>query len=237
MNLHVTPLWVTTDLYWHGLTLQRTVLAPTLFWLQICHKRGNENFSFPLADFPLLTEGWLMCCIRKRSMPKCRSCRKDSSGAVKSVQPGYTVPIACKQLGCHLQWSQVSEVRTFLLLRNMTKQKAASQESKDALTELWWPTPTQPAAPSPSPSCDSGTCTAASRTTNRDYSLLQQLFRGASNTWLKHFLTGVLEITPLSDKVSIVVIVFKNSQWPPSQELCMKQRVWTLIYCWSATIN
>lgn len=87
-SARVTPLWVTTDLYWHGLTLQRTVLAPTQFWLQICHQRGNESFSLPFANLPLLTGGWLTCFIRKRSVPKCRSCRKDSSGAVKSVQPG-----------------------------------------------------------------------------------------------------------------------------------------------------
>lgn len=62
--------------------------GPTPFWLQIHQERGNENFSFAFADLPLLTEGWLTCCSRKRSMPKCRSCRKDSSGAVKSVQPG-----------------------------------------------------------------------------------------------------------------------------------------------------
>lgn len=46
------------------------------------------SLSLPFADLPLLTGGWLMCFIRRRSVPKCRSCRKDSSGAVKSVQPG-----------------------------------------------------------------------------------------------------------------------------------------------------
>lgn len=38
--------------------------------------------------------------------------------------------------------------------------------------------------------------------------------------------------------MSLVVIVFKTSLWPPPQQLCMKQRVQTLIYSWSAiTIN
>lgn len=87
-SARVTPLWVTTDLYWHGLTLQRTVLAPTPFWLRICHQREKESFCLPFASLPLLTGDWLMGFIRRRSMPKCRSCRKDSSGAVKSVQPG-----------------------------------------------------------------------------------------------------------------------------------------------------
>lgn len=76
----------------------------------------------------------------------------------------------------------------------MTKQKAASQDSTDALTELWWPTPS-PQLPAQGPACDSGTLTAASRTTNRDYSLLQQLFRAARNNQLKHFMAGVLEKT------------------------------------------
>lgn len=48
-----------------------------------------------------------------------------------------TVPMVCKQFGCHLQVSDVRSFSYFLPSRNMTKQKAAFQESTDALTELW----------------------------------------------------------------------------------------------------
>lgn len=212
---HVTPLWVTTDLYWHGLTLQRTVLAPTPFWLQIRHERGNEDFSLPFANLPLLTGGWLMCCIRKRSVPKCRSCRKDNSSAVKSVQPG------CSWM--QFLWPANSLVTIYSQVRFLTWGvpnlfclqgiwQSKKQLLRKAQTLLQNQRPGCSSQPKPIPSQDSGTLTAASRTTNRDSSLLQQLFWAASNNWLKHSMARVLEITSLSDKVSIVVIVFLQNQ-------------------------
>lgn len=180
-----------------------------------------------------------MCCIRKRSMSKCRSCRKDSSGAVKSVQPG------CSWI--QFLWPANSLVAIYSEMRflmsgvsNLFCLQGIWQSKKQLLRKAQMLLQNcgdqRPAHSSrPSPSRDAGTLTAASRTTNKDYSLLHQLFRAASYNWLKHFMAGVLEITPLSDKVSIVVIVFKTSSWPPPQELCTKQRVWALIYSWSAT--
>lgn len=48
MDVHVTPLWVTTDLYWHGLTLQRIVLAPLHSDFRYIKREEMRIFPLPL---------------------------------------------------------------------------------------------------------------------------------------------------------------------------------------------
>lgn len=244
-SARVTPLWATTDLYWHGLTLQRIVLAPTPFWLQIRHQRENESFSLPFADLPLLTGGWLTCFIRRRSVPKCRSCRKDSSGAVKSVQPGCSwiqfpwpanslvaiysevrfLMSGVSNLFC-LQGIWQSKKQLLRTAQTVVCQLRHSQNcggqrpahsSQPKAQPVTLALSLLPAGPQTGTTAYFNSCSELQETTNQ------------STSWLEYFRK------PLSDKMSLVVIVFKTSLWPPAQELCMKQRVWNLIYSWSAT--
>lgn len=183
-----------------------------------------------------------MCFIRRRSMPKCRSCRKDSSGAVKSVQPGCSwiqflwpanslvaiysevrfLMSGVSDLFCVQGiWQNKKQLlRTTQMLSQNCGGQCPAHSSQPKAQPVTLALSLLPAGPQTGTTAYFNSCSELQVTTHE------------STSWLEYLRK------PLSDKMSLVVVVFKTSLWPPPQQLCMKQRVQTLIYSWSAiTIN